>query len=281
MKLHRNAALSWSGRRLLAVRVDGWTLTGCGGRGRGQRSLCAEVGWQVPVGRRSRPSLIAPSAPRRVANRTPAERVAVVLGLRRLRMTAAEIAETLAMPLSTVSAVLRRSGIGRLGRIGLEPAVRYERERPGSSSTSTSKSSGGSPDPAIASPAASPAAATTAAPTTRAGSTSTSPSTTTAASPTPRCSPTRKRSPPPASSAERSATTTGTATQVERILTDNGSCYRATVHACLPPTRHPPPSKPPLPATNKRQSRTLHPHPHQRLGPRSHLPQQPRTQPRP
>jgi transposase InsO family protein len=46
-------------------------------------------------------------------------------------MTAAEIAETLAMPLSTVSAVLRRNGIGRLGRLGLEPAVRYERSRPG------------------------------------------------------------------------------------------------------------------------------------------------------
>jgi len=46
-------------------------------------------------------------------------------------MTAAEIAETLAMPLSTVSAVVTRSGLGRLGRIGLEPAVRYEHCRPG------------------------------------------------------------------------------------------------------------------------------------------------------
>ena len=46
-------------------------------------------------------------------------------------MTAAEIAETLTMPLSTVSAVLARNGIGRLGRIGLEPAIRYERSRPG------------------------------------------------------------------------------------------------------------------------------------------------------
>jgi transposase InsO family protein len=46
-------------------------------------------------------------------------------------MTAAEIAETLTMPLSTVSAVLRRNGLGRLGRIGLEPAIRYERSRPG------------------------------------------------------------------------------------------------------------------------------------------------------
>src|SRR4051794_26321818 len=71
------------------------------------------------------------SAPRRVANRTPADRVAAIVALRRLRMTAAEIAETLSMPLSTVSVVLRRNGMGRLGRIGLEPAQRYERTRPG------------------------------------------------------------------------------------------------------------------------------------------------------
>ncbi len=55
----------------------------------------------------------------------------MIVSLRRLRMTAAEIADTLAMPLSTVSAVLKRSGVGRLGRIGLEPAQRYERSRPG------------------------------------------------------------------------------------------------------------------------------------------------------
>ena len=46
-------------------------------------------------------------------------------------MAGAESAELLRMPLSTVSAVLRREGLGRLGRIGLEPAVRYERTRPG------------------------------------------------------------------------------------------------------------------------------------------------------
>jgi transposase InsO family protein len=71
------------------------------------------------------------SAPRRVANRTPRDREAVILRLRQLRMTAAEIAETLAMPLSTVSVVLKRHGMGRLGRIGLERPVRYERSRPG------------------------------------------------------------------------------------------------------------------------------------------------------
>jgi hypothetical protein len=71
------------------------------------------------------------SAPRRVANRTAPERVAVIAKLRQLRMTAAEIAETLGMPLSTVAGILTRLGLGRLGRIGLEQPVRYERSRPG------------------------------------------------------------------------------------------------------------------------------------------------------
>ena len=35
------------------------------------------------------------------------------------------------MALSTVSGILTRIGMGKLGRLGLEPAVRYERQRPG------------------------------------------------------------------------------------------------------------------------------------------------------
>jgi transposase InsO family protein len=66
-----------------------------------------------------------------VWNRTPAERVEAIVALRRLRFSAAEIAELLEVPLSTVSAVLHRSGMGRLGRIGLEQPIRYERSRPG------------------------------------------------------------------------------------------------------------------------------------------------------
>jgi len=50
--------------------------------------------------------------------------VAVIVALRQLRITAAEIAETLAMPLSTVSAILKRQGVGRLGRLGVEQPVR-------------------------------------------------------------------------------------------------------------------------------------------------------------
>jgi len=46
-------------------------------------------------------------------------------------MTGAEIAECLGMALSTVSGILTRVGMGKLGRLGLEPVQRYERERPG------------------------------------------------------------------------------------------------------------------------------------------------------
>ena len=132
MKLHANAALSWSGRRVLVERVlvEGWTVTAAA-EAAGVSVRCARK-W---VGRYRREGLQGlldrSSAPHRVANRTASERVAVIVALRQLRMTAAEIAETLAMPLSTVSAVLTRNGIGRLGRIGLERPVRYERSRPG------------------------------------------------------------------------------------------------------------------------------------------------------
>nr|MDQ2897167.1 IS481 family transposase [Actinomycetota bacterium] len=70
-------------------------------------------------------------APAVVANRTEEHRVEVIAALRRLRMTGAEIAECLDMALSTVSGILTRIGLGKLGRLGLEPAQRYERARPG------------------------------------------------------------------------------------------------------------------------------------------------------
>jgi len=132
MKLHGNAALSWRGRRQVAERVvlEGWTLAAAAASAgvsvRCCRTWVRRYRLEGESGLRDRSS-----APRRVANRTPSERVELIVALRGLRFTAAEIAETLGMALSTVSVILRRRGIGRLGRIGLEPAVRYERSRPG------------------------------------------------------------------------------------------------------------------------------------------------------
>jgi transposase InsO family protein len=131
MDLHANAALSCRGRRELARRVveEGWTLTAAA-EAAGVSVRCARK-WVGRYRSGDRQLRDRSSAPMRVANRTPADRVAVIIALRQLRMTAGEIAETLAMPLSTVSVVLKRQGLGRLGRIGLEQPVRYERSRPG------------------------------------------------------------------------------------------------------------------------------------------------------
>jgi transposase InsO family protein len=132
MKLHANAALSLNKRRQLAKRVveRRWTLT--------EAAAAAEVSVRCArkwVGRYRAEGELGlfdrSSAPRRVANRTAEERVEAIAALRRLRFTGAEIAELLGMALSTVSGILTRIGMGKLGRLGLEPARRYERERPG------------------------------------------------------------------------------------------------------------------------------------------------------
>src|SRR5437762_9876832 len=107
MKLHANAALSWNGRRRLVERVvvQGWTLTvaaeAAGVSVRCARKWVGRYRCEGEAGLRDRSS-----APRRVANRTPPDRVEVIIKLRKLRFTASEIAETLGMALSTVSGIL-------------------------------------------------------------------------------------------------------------------------------------------------------------------------------
>jgi len=132
MMLHANAALSLNERRVLCRRVveENWTLT--------KAAEAAEVSVRCArkwVGRFRAEGemglLDRPSAPVTVANRTCERRVGAIAALRRLRFTGLKIAETLTMPLSTVSGILQQIGMGRLGRLGLEPAERYERERPG------------------------------------------------------------------------------------------------------------------------------------------------------
>jgi len=132
MNLHANAALSWSGRQRLCELVvdEGWTVVAAAGAA-GVSVRCARK-W---IGRYRLEGLAGlrdrSSAPRRVANRTAPDRIEAIAKLRRLRFTAAEIAETLGMALSTVSGILTRIGMGKLGRLGLEQPVRYERSRPG------------------------------------------------------------------------------------------------------------------------------------------------------
>jgi hypothetical protein len=72
------------------------------------------------------------SAPHRRPRRTPPAGVAAIEALRRLRLTGAEIARKLGIPLATVSRWLKRIGLGKRSRLEPpEPPNRYERARPG------------------------------------------------------------------------------------------------------------------------------------------------------
>lgn len=132
MKLHANAALSLNGRRRMVAAVveHGRSLTEAAAAAGVSDRTCSK--WvaryraQGDGGLRDRSS-----APKRVHNRTDPGTEELLRSLRRLRFTAPELSELLGIPCSTVSAILKRNGMGKLGRLGLEPAVRYERERPG------------------------------------------------------------------------------------------------------------------------------------------------------
>jgi transposase len=133
MKLHANAQTCPNSRSLLVRRIEdeGWSLTkaaeAAGVSERTARKWLARWRSEGAAGLLDRSS-----APRRRPSRLPADRVAAIEKLRRVRMTAAEIAEILEMALSTVSRWLQRIGLGRLSRLEPpEPPNRYERRRAG------------------------------------------------------------------------------------------------------------------------------------------------------
>ena len=133
MRLHANARTCPHSRRLAVERVEceGWTLTAAAeAAGVSVRTISKwRRRWRVE-GRQG--LLDRCSAPSTVPLRTDERRVALIAGLRRLRMSGAEIAETLEMPRSTVSGILTRIGLGKLWRLEpAEAANRYEKTRAG------------------------------------------------------------------------------------------------------------------------------------------------------
>jgi transposase InsO family protein/transposase len=128
MKLHGNAALSFRERERMVRRVvdHGWSVR--------EAALAAEVSartagkWVARYRSEGSAGLLdRSSAPLFVANRCDESTIEAIAALRRLRFTGPEISEVLQLPFSTVSGILKRIGMGRLGRLGLEPAERYER----------------------------------------------------------------------------------------------------------------------------------------------------------
>src|SRR3954454_4754792 len=132
MKLHANARLSPNGRRLLIDRVEqhGWDIgdaaQAAGISVRTARKWLARWRAEGELGLLDRSS-----APKTVANKTDGKTVELIGALRKLRFSGPQIAELIDRPLSTVCAVLKRLGMDRLGRLGLQPAQRYEHELPG------------------------------------------------------------------------------------------------------------------------------------------------------
>src|SRR3954465_3231305 len=131
--LHSNARTCPRSRRELVDRVlvEGWSLAAAAAAA----GVSERTAWKWVERFRSEgePGLEdRPSKPKRVPSRTPVEREELILQLRELRFTSPEIAETLGMPLSTVGAVLSRNGLGKLPRLlPEEPANSYERPRAG------------------------------------------------------------------------------------------------------------------------------------------------------
>ena len=132
MRLHANAALSLIQRKKLVISVVA--------EHRPVSEVARMFSVSEPTARKWVRRFVAEgegglldrsSAPRSSPHQTPTDRVEAILALRRLRFSGPEIAELLGAAPSTVSVVLTRAGLGKLGRIGLEPARRYERERPG------------------------------------------------------------------------------------------------------------------------------------------------------
>jgi transposase InsO family protein len=132
MKLHANARTCPNSRRLLVERIGaGWSVMeaaeAAGITDRTARRWLARWRAEGPAGLLDRSS-----APKRIPHKTAPERVEAIVRLRRLRMTAAQIAIALSMALSTVSAVLKRVGLGKRSRLEPpEPPNRYERRKPG------------------------------------------------------------------------------------------------------------------------------------------------------
>jgi transposase InsO family protein len=133
MRIHANARTCPNSRRLLVRRIEeeGWALIpaaeAAGISERSARKWLARWRAEGEAGLLDRSS-----APRRRPTRLAQDRLEAIEALRRLRMTAAEIAEVLGMALSTVSRWLRRIGLGRRGALAPpEPPNRYERKRPG------------------------------------------------------------------------------------------------------------------------------------------------------
>jgi transposase InsO family protein len=130
---HPNARLTPRGRRLLVDRVaGGWTITRAADAAGISRQSASK--WCGRFRREGEPGLSdRRSAVHRQARQHPSARVSALCARRReLRVGPHVLAWESGLPRSTVYGLLRRAGLNRLDRLEPRPpVVRYERARPG------------------------------------------------------------------------------------------------------------------------------------------------------
>lgn len=133
MNAHKNARLTPYSRELMIERIrnQGWTVAraaeaaGVSGR-TAYKWLARYRGGGTAALHNARP------VPRRLNHRLPQSQIALIEGLRRQRLSGPAIARRLALARSTVGAILRRCGLGRLKSLEERlPVRRYERKNPG------------------------------------------------------------------------------------------------------------------------------------------------------
>jgi transposase InsO family protein len=133
MNVHKNARMTVRGRALLVERTGehGWSVAqAASAAGVSERTAYKWLaryragGATALCDRNSRPD--------RSPRRTPPGTAAAIERLRRERLSGPRIGRRLGLPVSTVGAVLRRLGLGRLKALDERPEiVRYERAAPG------------------------------------------------------------------------------------------------------------------------------------------------------
>ncbi len=131
MKSHANARLTPKGRELLVQRVAEEGIGPAAKAGGLSRRSAAK--WLSRWRREGRAGLHDRSSrPRRLGHATEPRLVERIVALRHERLVTAAIAARVKLPRSTVGAILRRHGLGRLPALQPPvPVVRYEREAPG------------------------------------------------------------------------------------------------------------------------------------------------------
>lgn len=133
MNVHENGRMTMHGRLLVVMRVRqaGWRVgDAAAAAGISKRAAYKWLARYRAGGERALHD--RSSAPARCPRRLAVEVVAAIERLRRQRWTGPRIARAQGLPVSTVGAVLRRLGLGRLSALEPRlPAVRYERSAAG------------------------------------------------------------------------------------------------------------------------------------------------------